>query len=88
MIDLAVFLVAVGVALGAVVWLLRRQRPLPTRAAPDPAPAHWVGITRYEGPDQAAADAAFLVLRDEAERIPGMVEQFEGVNHIRSFKVV
>lgn len=60
----------------------------PSPAVIAPPPFYWVGITRYEGDDPMAAEAAFLVLRDESERIPGAVEWMNGTQKVRSFKVV
>jgi hypothetical protein len=93
--ELALFLGFVALVVGLGVWFTKRDRAKwralladAQRPKPEPLPEYWVGITRYEGQDQAAAEAAYLVLRDEADRIPGSVELMHGAQRVRFFKVV
>jgi hypothetical protein len=53
-----------------------------------PVASYWVGVTRYEGNDEAAAAAAYIALRDETVRIPGDVELMRAADRLRFFKVV
>lgn len=48
----------------------------------------WVGVTRYEGADGAAAAKAYAELQGETDRIVGRVEWLHGAREIRAFKVV
>jgi hypothetical protein len=51
-------------------------------------PKIWVGVTRYEGADDRAAEAAFRELQAESERVTGTIEWMHGGAQVRSFKVV
>lgn len=89
--ELGMFVGFLAVLIGSGTWFVIRSRAAQRRIKAEVArrkaeaakpPTYWVGISVYEGPDRAAADAAFKAMQNQQHTLPGNREMMQGDSHV------